>query len=217
MKTVTLSKRLAGFVMGVACCAGQVAVSDEVIGENVIITSLAGGGGSLCVGADCVDGEEFDFDVIRLKSPFPLMQFLDTSNSGSFPSNDWSMGIGNSGAGSAPQFFLKDDSNDTVLLLLEAGAGGGVAIGAGAALEPGAISVGDEGAERRVVFVADGIESTDAATKGQLDAYITGIGGDASSQLASERAALDGEIADLRAEFADLLTRFGALESALEE
>ncbi|MEQ8517059.1 MAG: hypothetical protein RIC38_15790, partial [Chromatocurvus sp.] len=121
-----------------------------------------------------------------------------------------------SGTDSTPQFYLKDDSNNTIMLLLQAGASGGVAMGADATLEAGAISVGSEGGERRVAFVADGVDPTDAATKSQLDAFIAAIGGSTSEQLTSDREALDAEIADLEAELTGLVSRLDALETALE-
>lgn len=190
--------------------AARLASADEVIPENLIVS-----GGSLCVGADCEDGEEFSFDTIRLKSSDPVLQYLDTSITGAFPSNDWSMGVANSGADSAPQFYLKDDSNDAIVLRLQAGESGGVALGNDATLQAGTISVGSSGGERRVVFVADGVDPTDAATKGQLDAFIDSLGGSASQQLESERQAIDAEIAELEAELSSLVSRLSALETAL--
>lgn len=198
---------LAATVLGTT---GRYASANEVIPENLIVS-----GGSLCVGADCEDGEEFSFDTIRLKSSDPVLQYLDTSITGAFPSNDWSMGVANSGADSAPQFYLKDDSNDAIVLRLQAGESGGVALGNDATLQAGTISVGSSGGERRVVFVADGVDPTDAATKGQLDAFIDSLGGSASQQLESERQAIDAEIAELEAELSSLVSRLSALETAL--
>jgi len=207
-------KKIVGLVTLLAVTAlsttAKDASADEVIPGNLLITE-----GSLCVGADCQDGEDFGFDTIRLKSSDPVLQYLDTS-SGAFPSNDWSMGVANSGADSAPQFYLKDDSNDTIALRLQAGESGGVALGVNATLQAGTISVGSGGGERRVVFVADGINPTDAATKGQLDAFIDSLGGNASEQLENEREAIDTEIAELEAELSSLVSRLSALETALE-
>lgn len=199
---------LAATVLGTT---GRYASANEVIPENLIVS-----GGSLCVGADCEDGEEFSFDTIRLKSSDPVLQYLDTSITGAFPSNDWSMGVANSGADSAPQFYLKDDSNDAIVLRLQAGESGGVALGNDATLQAGTISVGSSGGERRVVFVADGVDPTDAVTKGQLDAFIDSLGGSTSQQLESERQAIDAEIAELEAELSSLVSRLSALETALE-
>lgn len=191
-----------------AISAQQVS-AQEVIADDLIV------GGSLCVGADCADGEEFLFDTLRLKSATPVLQFLDTSASSGFPSNDWSMGVTHSDSGSVPRFFLKDDSGDAIMLILQSGEAGGVALGAGSVIEPDAISVGNSGGERRVAFVADGTAPTDAATKGQLDAFISVVESAMTEQLSSDRAALDSEIAELESELAGLLSRLESLEAAL--
>ncbi|MDR0241010.1 MAG: YadA-like family protein, partial [Burkholderia sp.] len=57
-----------------------------------------------------------------------------------------------------------------------AGAGNSVAIGQGSvATESNTVSFGSSGNERRLVNVADGINATDAATKGQLDRAMGGM------------------------------------------
>ena len=43
-------------------------------------------GFSLCVGNDCVNGESFGFDTMRLKENNLRIHFDDTSTSASFPS-----------------------------------------------------------------------------------------------------------------------------------
>jgi uncharacterized protein YceH (UPF0502 family) len=101
------------------------------------------------------------------------------------------------------------------MLILQSGESGGVALGANAVIEPGAISVGGNGNERRVAFVAEGTDPTDAATKGQLDAFISVVEGSVSDELNSDRSALDTEIAELESELTSLASRLEALESAL--
>ena len=54
---------------------------------------------SLCVGNDCVNGESFGFDTIRLKENNLRIHFQDTSNSASFPTNDWRIVINDSSNG----------------------------------------------------------------------------------------------------------------------
>ena len=44
--------------------------------------------GSLCTGVDCTTGESYGFDTIRLKENNLRIKFMDTSASGSFPTND---------------------------------------------------------------------------------------------------------------------------------
>ncbi|WP_231752121.1 YadA-like family protein [Burkholderia sp. MSMB1498] len=56
------------------------------------------------------------------------------------------------------------------------GAGNSVAIGQGSvATEANTVSFGTDGSERRLVNVADGVNATDAATKGQLDRAVGGL------------------------------------------
>ncbi|MEQ8692227.1 MAG: hypothetical protein RIC89_15490, partial [Pseudomonadales bacterium] len=85
--TVTTHERTIGVVafcvFAMLGSTAPYAFADDVVADDLIVQR------SLCAGVDCADGEEFDFDTIRLKSSDPILQFLDTSNSGSFPSNDW--------------------------------------------------------------------------------------------------------------------------------
>ena len=184
-------------------------LAEEVINDDLIID------GSLCVGTSCADGEDFEFDTLRIKASDPLIKFDDTSSSSSFPNNDWSIGIANTGANGAPQFIIKDVSGGENVLILESGPGSSVALGAGSSVEPGAVSVGSSGNERRISYVDDGVDATDAATKGQLDDYIATVNTNFNAQLVLDRAELDGEIDTLQIEMNDLLNRLTALESAL--
>jgi Chaperone of endosialidase len=56
---------------------------DDVIPDDLIVQ------GSACVGLDCVDGEVFGFDTIRMKENNTRLQFDDTSTSQGFPTNNW--------------------------------------------------------------------------------------------------------------------------------
>ena len=75
---------------------------DQVFVDDVIVD------GSICVGQDCVNGENFGFDTIRLKENNLRLKFQDTSNSGSFPSNDWEITINDSNNGGANYFAITD-------------------------------------------------------------------------------------------------------------
>ena len=55
--------------------------------------------GSECVGLDCVSGETFGFDTIRLKENNDRLQFDDTSTSAGFPANNWQIRANDSGSG----------------------------------------------------------------------------------------------------------------------
>lgn len=55
--------------------------------------------GSECVGLDCVSGEVFGFDTIRLKENNDRLQFDDTSTSAGFPTNNWQIRANSSASG----------------------------------------------------------------------------------------------------------------------
>jgi len=192
-KIQTLILSIVSAVFTIAAVADQVLLDDQIVD------------GSLCVGVDCLDGEIFDFDTVKLKTDDPLIKFLDTSSSASFPSNDWTMGITDNALPGPAQFFINDISGGNTVLLMEAGATGGIALGAGSAVEPNAISVGSLGSERRIMHVADGIDDTDAATVGQL------------TSLNSDKAAmLDTELANLQSNIDSLSTRLDAVIDRLD-
>ena len=67
---------------------------DDVIPDDLIVQ------GSACVGLDCVNGEVFGFDTIRLKENNTRLQFKDTSAAG-FPLNNWQIRANSSAAGGA--------------------------------------------------------------------------------------------------------------------
>jgi hypothetical protein len=137
-------------------------LSDQVINDDLIVT------GKSCVGTDCVDGEGFAFLGLKVKSDAPEILFDDTSGS-SFPANNWTIGITDNAMAGGASFFIRDATAGADVLLLVPGASGGIALGSGSAVESDAVSVGDEGAERRIMHVADGVDDTDALNKAQVD------------------------------------------------
>lgn len=78
---------------------------DIVHADDVIIQ------GSACVGFDCMNGESFGFDTIRLKENNTRIKFEDTSNTASFPSNDWQLTANDSANGGANKFSIDDITN----------------------------------------------------------------------------------------------------------
>jgi len=78
--------------------------------------------GSLCVGFDCVSGESFGFDTMRLKENNLRIHFQDTSNSGSFPTNDWRIMINDTSNGGANYFAVEDSTAGRIPFRIEAGA-----------------------------------------------------------------------------------------------
>ena len=93
------------------------ASADEQILDDLIV------GGSICSGSDCVNGESFDFDTLRLKENNLRIGFQDTSGSASFPSNDWMIVINDSSNGGANHFSIDDVSASTTPFRILAGAG----------------------------------------------------------------------------------------------
>jgi len=140
--------------------------ADHVITDDLIVN----GNGSLCVGTDCADAEEFDFVTIKLKTNDPQIFFNDTSNTASFPSNDWLIGVTDSAQVGPADFFIKDVNAALNVMVLQAGTAGGIALGAGSSVEPNAVSVGAVGNERQIKHVADGVDATDAMNMSQFDA-----------------------------------------------
>ncbi|MCP4429888.1 MAG: hypothetical protein GY806_02815 [Gammaproteobacteria bacterium] len=181
-------------------------ISDDVILDDQIVTN------SLCVGAACIDGEEFDFDTVKLKADDPTIKFQDTSSTSSFPTNDWSMGITDNSAPEPAQFFINDVSGGTTVLLMEAGATGGIALGSGSAVVSDAISVGSAGSERRIVHVADGVADSDAATMGQFNTFSAVV----NSTIAADTAAFDTELTSLQGNIDALSLRLDALIDRLD-
>ena len=90
------------------------AQADQVFNDDVIITQ------SLCVGNDCVNGESFGFDTIRLKENNLRINFTDTSNSASFPTTDWEIEINSSSNGGGSYFRVDDITNSRSPFSIEA-------------------------------------------------------------------------------------------------
>jgi hypothetical protein len=121
-----------------------------------------------------VDGEAFGFLGLKIKNDEPQILFDDTSV-GAFPTNNWAVGITDNAMAGPANFIIRDVSADSTVLVLFPGATGGVALGSGSTVEANAVSVGAEGAERRIMHVADGVEDTDAINKAQLEAEFATI------------------------------------------
>jgi hypothetical protein len=98
------------------------ALPDVVTPDDEIIQ------GSLCVGLDCVSGESFSFDTIRLKENNTRISFNDTSTGG-FPTNDWTIRANSSANGGGNFLAFVDrgttetgDETGTIVFEVDAGA-----------------------------------------------------------------------------------------------
>ena len=95
-------KKLA-LVIGVTAAFGMnSAQADQVFLDDLIVD------GSACVGQDCVNGESFGFDTIRLKENNLRIRFVDTSTTASFPSVDWQLTANDSANGGANKFSIDE-------------------------------------------------------------------------------------------------------------
>ncbi len=89
---------------------------DQQILDDLIVD------GSACIGLDCVNGESFGFDTLRLKENNLRIHFHDTSTSASFPSNDWRIVINDSSNGGGNYFGIEDTTAARNPFRIEAGA-----------------------------------------------------------------------------------------------
>ncbi len=91
-------------------------LADIVHNDDVIITF------SQCVGNDCVNGETFGFDTVRLKENNLRIKFQDTSSTASFPSNDWQITANDSSNGGQNKFSIDDIDGGRTPFTIEASA-----------------------------------------------------------------------------------------------
>lgn len=89
---------------------------DFVIIDDLIVD------GSACIGFDCVNGESFGFDTLRLKENNLRIKFDDTSTAASFPRNDWQLTANDSANGGASKFSIDDISGSRTPFTVEANA-----------------------------------------------------------------------------------------------
>ena len=100
-----------------AAAAENIAKPQDVLHyDDVIIT------GSLCVGFDCVDGESFRFYTIILKENNLRIYFNDTSNTASYPTNNWRITVNDSTNGGASYFSIDDVDDGSSIFKIDAGA-----------------------------------------------------------------------------------------------
>lgn len=181
-----------------------VASADEVILDDLVVQ------GSACVGADCVENMTFEFDTLVLRSATPQVVFQDTSITDTFPSDDWVVGATDGGLATQTSFFIKNLTNSLDALVISAD--GDVALGAGAEVVEGAVSVGDLGSERRVTHVADAVDDTDAVTLAQFNVFK----GEATASVAAEVDALDTRVSELEARLSTLVDRLEAVAAQVD-
>jgi len=107
-----LTAALAGSTMLVAVAAQ----ADQQILDDLIVD------GSACVGFDCVNGESFGFDTIRMKENNVRLHFDDTSTTASFPGNDWRIIANDTSNGGTNHLSIEDSTAGRSPFRVEAGA-----------------------------------------------------------------------------------------------
>jgi len=107
-------KRLLPAALAVLCAVPL--FSDEIFYDDVVIQQ------SLGVGMDVNNGENFGFSTILLKENNLRITFEDTSNSGSFPTNDWQLTANESTNGGKNRFSIEDLTAGQVPFTVSAGA-----------------------------------------------------------------------------------------------
>jgi hypothetical protein len=105
-----------GGLGGLGKAQGDSAAKDFVINDDLIVD------GSACIGFDCVNGEVFGFDTLRLKENNLRIHFDDTSVAASFPRNDWTIIANDSANGGASKFSIEDRTNSRTPFTIEANA-----------------------------------------------------------------------------------------------
>ncbi|QGX96788.1 tail fiber domain-containing protein (plasmid) [Roseovarius faecimaris] len=101
---------------GALALSTGLAQADQVILDDLIVD------GSACIGLDCVNGESFGFDTIRIKENNLRIKAQDTSSSASFPTNDWQITFNESSNGGANKFSIEDIDGGATPFTIEAGA-----------------------------------------------------------------------------------------------
>ncbi|HYK01495.1 MAG TPA: tail fiber domain-containing protein [Thermoanaerobaculia bacterium] len=95
---------------------GEVTVDDTVIPDDLIVQS------STCTGFDCVNGESFGVDTLRLKENNLRIHFEDTSTSAGYAANDWRIIANEQPSGGANMFAIEDSTAGRNPFLIEAAA-----------------------------------------------------------------------------------------------
>lgn len=181
--------------VSLSAMSGTLGRADTVINDDLI------GKGSACFGANCVVDMEFNFNTLVLDGTDPSILFTDSSTSASFPTTDWKAGVD----GATNTFAISNVDTGKSVFAVNA-AGDAVAIGAGATLTAGTVSMGG----LRIANVADGVQLTDAATLGQLSAAVSALPADYSQLKATNTRNVD-RLNELSAE----INAVGAIGSAM--
>ncbi|MGC1497778.1 MAG: hypothetical protein WA790_18380 [Sulfitobacter sp.] len=115
-KFISHLKRRTALTSAALLMTAGTAFADQVIVDDLIVQ------GSICAGQDCVNGESFGFDTLRLKENNLRIKAQDTSNSASFPTVDWQITFNDSSNGGANKFSIDDIDGGRTPFTIEASA-----------------------------------------------------------------------------------------------
>lgn len=90
--------------------------ADQVVADDLIVQ------GSLCTGFDCVNGEAFPYDMIRLKENNLRIAIRDVSDPGTTAGGDWQLTANDSGSGGLTRFSFDDLTTGTIPFRIAGGA-----------------------------------------------------------------------------------------------
>ncbi len=100
--------------VGAAPGAPGAVARDVPVDDDLIVR------GSACIGIDCVNGEPFGFDIIRIKENNLRIKAQDTSSALSFPSNDWQITFNDTSNGGQNKFAIDDVDSGRTPFTIEA-------------------------------------------------------------------------------------------------
>ncbi len=92
------------------------ATRDQVIFDDLIVD------GSACIGLDCINGESFGLDTLRLKEVTLRLKFQDTSSLSGYPTTDWQLTANDSPSGGQEKFAIDDVDTGRTPFTIEADA-----------------------------------------------------------------------------------------------
>ncbi len=112
---MTTKKKIIGLMMGIVVSFSFSAGADQMIPDDLI--TGASDGTSACVGMDCVNGESFNYDTLRLKENNLRIRFHDTSI-GDVLGESWNIEANSSQNGGLDHFDfqMKSMEEDSVVL-----------------------------------------------------------------------------------------------------
>ena len=104
-----LQRRNGQWVVGL-----QTKGAEKGAGQDLVVE------GQACIGSDCVPGEIFDSETLKLKTDAPVLRFEDTSLAPGDPKTDWQIVANDAVNGGAERLFIEDLDQGTEPFSIEA-------------------------------------------------------------------------------------------------